>query len=79
MGLQGEATRVDLKGCNTILADRIMALSGLEGSPVWAVPTGKKDSQAGPKVVLQKVVLVGYTAIQPSYTVNPEHEVDFQE
>ena len=40
---------------------------------------GRKDSQAGPKVGLEKVVLAGYKATQPGYTVNPEHEVEPQE
>ena len=56
-----------------------MALAGPEGSLVWAVPAGHKDSQVGPKVGLEKVVLAGYKAVQPGYTVNPEHEVEPQE
>ena len=79
MGLQGEAARVDQKGCNTVLVDRIMALAGPKGSPVRVVLAGHKDSQAGPKVGLEKVVLAGYKAAQPGYMVNPEHEFEPQE
>ena len=79
MGLQGKATQVDLKGCNTVLADHRMALASAKGSPVRAVPVGHKDSQVGPKVGLEKVVLAGYKVVQPGYTINPEHEVEPQE
>ena len=56
-----------------------MALAGLQDSLVKAAPTGHKDSQASPKVSLENVVLTGYKAVQPGYTVNPEHEVEPQE
>ena len=74
MGLQGEATQVDLKGFNTVLADHIMALAGMKGSPIRVVLAGHKDSQVGPKVGLEKVARAGYKDVQPGYRVNLEHE-----
>ena len=56
-----------------------MALVGLKGSPIWAVPASHKDSQASPKVGLEKVVLAGHKDSQAGYTVNLEHEVEPQE
>ena len=52
MGLQGEVARVDRKGCNTVLADRMMALAGPQDSLARAVHVGHKDSQVGVKVGL---------------------------
>ena len=56
-----------------------MTLASPDGCLVWAVPAGHKDIQAGPKVGLEKVVLVDCRAVQPGYTVNPKHEVEPQE
>lgn len=60
IGTLVEAAQVDQKGCNTVLADRIMALASPQD-----IPAGHRDSQAGPQVGLEKVDLAGYKASQP--------------
>ena len=52
-----------------------MALVGSEGSPVWDVPAGHKDSQADLKVGLEKVVLTGHKDSQVGPKVGLEKVV----
>ena len=55
-----------------------MALVGLEGSLVWAVLAGHKDSQAGLKVDLEKVVHEGEPLERVNLKDSHTHRTDME-